>query len=225
MIDVKEKKSHYNLYLICACKNAFCKHVKYRFSFKNYFIQLKKEFNSKFLDSEFYFLKSFEGIRMKYTVRHLFPYSLQEVLEARENRYKHLDKFPELQNVVLLEERREGDKIYQKRKVSLASSLPTVLQNLLQDPSLLEDSVFYVSSNTHEFTIFPPGNEKVVKITGKSVYRSLSENQCERVYEIEVKSEVFLVSALVEAAIEEIHKHSLEKDKNSILNYLQNKPA
>ena len=27
-----------------------------------------------------------------------------------------------------------------------------------------------------------------------------------------------------ETAIEEIHKHSLEKDKNSILNFLKNKP-
>lgn len=162
---------------------------------------------------------------MKYTVRHLFPYSLNEVLEARENRYKHLDKFPELQNVTLLEEKREGDKIYQKRKVSLASSLPTVLKSLLQDPSLLEDSIFYISNNTHEFKIFPPGNEKVVKIIGKSVYRSLGENECERIYEVEVKSEIFLVSALIETAIEEIHKHSLEKDKTSILNYLQNRPT
>jgi len=58
---------------------------------------------------------------MKYTVKHVFDYSLEEVLAARENRYKHLDKFPELQNVTLLEERREGDNIFQKRKVSLAS--------------------------------------------------------------------------------------------------------
>lgn len=162
---------------------------------------------------------------MKYTVRHIFPYSLAEVLEARENRYKHLDKFPELQNVTLLEERREENKIYQKRKVSLASSLPAVLQNVLQDPALLEDSVFNTDDNTHEFKLFPPGNEKVVRITGKSAYRALSEKECERVYEIEVKSEVFLVSALIEAAIEEIHKHSLEKDKNSILHYLENRPT
>lgn len=162
---------------------------------------------------------------MKYTVRHTFQYSLADVLEARENRYKHLDKFPELQNVTLLEEKREGNKIYQKRKVSLASSLPAVLQNVLKDASLLEDSVFDTTSNTHEFKLFPPDNEKVVKITGKSIYRSLSENECERVYDIEVKSEVFLVSALIEAAIEEIHKHSLEKDKNSILHYLQNRPT
>jgi hypothetical protein len=162
---------------------------------------------------------------MKYTVKHVFDYSLEEVLAARENRYKHLDKFPELQNVTLLEERREGDNIFQKRKVSLAKSLPPVLQNFLKDANLIEESVFHLDNNTHEFKFHPPDNEKVVRILGKSVYRSLGENKCERVYEVEVKSEVFLVSALVEAAIEEIHKHSLEKDKNSILNYLQNRPV
>jgi hypothetical protein len=162
---------------------------------------------------------------MKYTVKHVFNYSLAEVLAAREDRYKHLDKFPELQNVTLLEERKEGNNVFQKRKVSLAKSLPPVLQSLLKDPSLIEESVFHLDNNTHEFKFHPPDNEKVVKILGKSSYRAISETQCERVYEVEVKSEVFLVSGLVEVAIEEIHKHSLEKDKSSILNYLENKPT
>ena len=70
---------------------------------------------------------------MKYTVTHKFNYSLFDLLRAREDRYKYLDKFPDLKNVTLLEERKEGKLIFQKRKVSLASSLPPVLVPLLDD--------------------------------------------------------------------------------------------
>lgn len=162
---------------------------------------------------------------MKYTVKHVFDYSLAEVLVAREDRYKHLDKFPELQNVTLLDERKDGNKLFQKRKVSLAKSLPAVLQNLMKDASLIEESVFHTDTNTHDFTFTPPDGAKIVTIIGKSHYKSIGENQCERTYDVEVKSSVFLVGPLVEAAIEEIHKHSLDKDKNSILNFLKNKPV
>jgi hypothetical protein len=162
---------------------------------------------------------------IKYTVTHTFEYSLPELLSAREDRYKYLDKFPDLQNVTLLEERKEGNKIFQKRSVSLASSLPQVLQPLLRDTGLIEESVFYTETNTHEFTFYPPSNKSIVTISGKSAYSSISDSQSQRIYQCEVKSGVFLISGVVEAAIEEIHKHSLEKDKNSILNFLRNKPV
>lgn len=160
---------------------------------------------------------------MKYTVTHKFNYSLYDLLRAREDRYKYLDKFPDLKNVTLLEEKKEGNLIFQKRKVSLASSLPPVLVPLLDDASLLEESTFNTETNTHDFKIFPPKNDKVVTISGHSVYRSTSNGFSERVYNVEVKSGVLFVGSLVEIAIEEIHKHSLEKDRNSIQKFLDEK--
>ena len=160
---------------------------------------------------------------MKYTVTHKFNYSLFDLLRAREDRNKYLDKFPDLKNVTLLEERKEGKLIFQKRKVSLASSLPPVLVPLLDDASLIEESTFNTETNTHDFKIAPPKNEKTVTITGHSVYRSTSDGFSERVYNIEVKSGVLFIGSLVEIAIEEIHKHSLEKDKNSIQKFLDDK--
>ena len=157
---------------------------------------------------------------MKYTVSHKFEVPLAELLKAREERYNQLDKFPELKNVTLLEEKKEGKKVFQKRKVSLGSSLPAVVATLLEDPSLIEESSFDLETNTHIFKLSPPNNEKIVTISGKSIYREVSPTTSERVYDVEVKSEVFLVSPLIEAAIEEIHKHSLEKDKNSINHFL-----
>ncbi|MDX1961128.1 MAG: DUF2505 family protein [Leptospiraceae bacterium] len=162
---------------------------------------------------------------MKYTVKHTFDYPLAELLAAREERYKYLDKFPELKNVTLLDEKKEGNKIFQKRQVSLMSSLPVVLQPLLKDTGLIEESVFDTQDNTHIFTFTPPGNAKIFVIKGKSTYRSISEKQSERIYEVEVKSETFLVSGAIEAAIEGVHKHSLDKDKNSILKFLSEKPV
>lgn len=160
---------------------------------------------------------------IKYTITQAFDYPLAQLLAAREDRYKYLDKFPDLKNVTLLEEKKEGDKIFQKRSVSLARSIPQVLQPVLGDTGLYEESVFYISTNTHEFLFYPPNNKNVVTITGKSVYSELSESKSQRVYQCEVKSTVFMISGIIEAAIEEIHKHSLEKDKNSILNFLQSK--
>lgn len=157
---------------------------------------------------------------MKYTVSHKFEVPLADLLKAREERYNQLDKFPELKNVTLLEERKEGAKVFQKRKVSLGSSLPSVVATLLEDPSLIEESSFDLDTNTHVFKLAPPKNEKIVTISGKSIYREVTPTSSERVYDVEVKSEVFLVSPLIEAAIEEIHKHSLEKDKNSINQFL-----
>lgn len=160
---------------------------------------------------------------MKYTVTHKFNYSLFDLLRAREDRYKYLDKFPDLKNVTLLEEKKEGNLIFQKRKVSLASSLPPVLVPLLEDASLLEESTFNTDTNTHDFKLFPPKNEKTITITGHSVYRTTSDGFSERVYNVEVKSGVMFIGGLVEAAIEGIHKHSLEKDKNSIQKFLDDK--
>ena len=106
---------------------------------------------------------------MKYTVTHKFNYSLFDLLRAREDRYKYLDKFPDLKNVTLLEEKKDGALIFQKRKVSLASSLPPVLVPLLDDASLLEESTFNTDTNTHDFKIFPPKNEKFLDIVSIEV--------------------------------------------------------
>jgi hypothetical protein len=160
---------------------------------------------------------------MKYTVTHKFSVTLFELLKAREDRYKHLDKFPDLKNVTLIEEKKEGKLIFQKRKVSLASSLPAVLTALLEDASLLEESTFDTETNTHEFKIFPPKNANVVTISGKSIYKTTSDGFSERVYDVEVKSGILFVGSVIEKAIEEIHKHSLDKDRNSIQKFLDEK--
>jgi Protein of unknown function (DUF2505) len=160
---------------------------------------------------------------MKYTVKQIFDYPLNELLAAREDRYKYLDKFPELKNITLLEERKEGNKIFQKRQVSLMSSIPVVLQALLKDTALIEESIFDTSDNTHSFVFTPPGNAKIFTIKGHSTYKAVSEKLSERIYEVEVRSEIFLVSGAIETAIEGIHKHSLEKDKNSIMKFLAEK--
>lgn len=158
---------------------------------------------------------------MKYKVTQKFEVPLDKLLHAREDRYKHLDKFPDLKNVSLLEERKEGNKIFQKRKIDLGASLPAILSAALSDPCLMEDSVFYMDTLTHEFKLFPPDKENVVTITGLSVYKSVDENHSERVYDVEVKSKLLFIAPAVEVAIEGIHRHSLEKDMSSIRKFLE----
>ncbi|MCZ8154511.1 MAG: DUF2505 family protein [Leptospira sp.] len=156
---------------------------------------------------------------MKYNVTHTFPVSLEKLLHAREERYQHLDQFPDLKNVTLLEEKKEGNIIIQKRKVSLEGSLPAVLSAALTDLSLVEESTFDTTTNTHIFKIAPPGKDNVFVIKGKSTYSGKGDSS-ERSYDVEVSSGLLFVSPIVEKAIEEIHKHSLEKDRKSIAKFL-----
>ncbi|MCB1192495.1 MAG: DUF2505 family protein [Leptospiraceae bacterium] len=157
---------------------------------------------------------------MNYKVTHTFNFPLSELLRAREDRYKNLDKFPDLRNVTLVEERKEGKNIFQKRKIGMSANLPPVLSAMLEEAVLIEESVFDTETNTHSFKLFPPGNEKIVMIKGNSVYKAISDTSSERVYDVNIKSEVFLVSGVIETTIESFHKLSLEKDKNSILKFL-----
>ncbi|TGK82753.1 DUF2505 family protein [Leptospira bourretii] len=156
---------------------------------------------------------------MKYQVTHSFPVPLEKLLHAREERYKHLDQFPDLKNVTLLEETKEGNIIRQKRKVSLEGSMPAVLSAALNDLSLLEESTFDITTNTHEFKIAPPGKDNVFVIKGKSKYEA-DGAESKRSYDVDVVSSLLFVSPIVEKAIEEIHKHSLEKDRKSIAKFL-----
>jgi len=157
---------------------------------------------------------------VKYQITQKFFAPLPILLKAREERYKHLDQFPDLKNVSLLEEKKEGHKIYQKRKIDIGASMPPVLSSVLSDPCLLEDSVFYTDTNTHEFRLYPPDKENVVTIQGVSVYKPINENESERTYDVEVKSRLLLIGPAIEMAIEGIHKHSLEKDMASIQRFL-----
>jgi hypothetical protein len=157
---------------------------------------------------------------VKYKVTQKFEVPLDKLLHAREDRYKHLDKFPDLKNVSLIEEKKEGNKIFQTRKIDLGASLPPILATALSEPCLMEDSTFFTDTLIHEFKLFPPDKENVVTIKGVSVYKKIDENNSERVYEVEVKSKLLFIAPAVELAIEGIHKHSLEKDMNSIRKFL-----
>lgn len=158
---------------------------------------------------------------MKYKVTQKFDVSLEKLLQAREDRYKHLDKFPDLKNVSLLDEKKEDNRIIQKRKIDIGASMPPVLASALSEPCLMEDSVFFTDTNIHEFKLYPPNKENVVTITGVSEYKSVDENHSERVYDVNVKSKLLLIAPAVEMAIEGIHKHSLEKDMASIRKFLE----
>ncbi|WCL47651.1 DUF2505 family protein [Leptospira sp. GIMC2001] len=158
---------------------------------------------------------------MKYKVTQNFEVPLNQLLQAREDRYKHLDKFPDLKNVTLIEEKRDGNKIFQKRKIDLGASLPPILATALSEPCLMEDSIFYTDTNTHEFKLYPPEKENVVTITGTSVYKATDDSKSERSYDVEVKSKVLFIAPAIELAIEGIHKHSLEKDMASIRKFLE----
>ncbi len=153
-----------------------------------------------------------------------FPVDLATLLRAREERYRHLDKFPELKNVTVVEEHREGNRLHQVRHISIAESMPAVLATVLPPgaDTLVETSDFHLDTNRHTFRVVPGGEgQPLFVIEGESEYRAKDDGSSERTYAIKITSKAFLVSGVVETAIAEIYSHSLEKDYNSIQNFIK----
>ncbi len=160
----------------------------------------------------------------KITVDQKFEYPLETLLKAREERYKHLDKFPELKNVTTVKEEREGDILKQTRHISIADSLPSVLTTLMPSgaSTLVEDSEFNLASHLHTFRVVPGGNlDSLFTVTGVSHYYAEENGKSGRNYEIEVKSQTLFIGGIIENAIAELYAHNLEKDKSSILNFIE----
>ena len=160
----------------------------------------------------------------KIKVQQEFDCALDVLLRAREERYKHLDKFPELKNVHIVSEERVDHILKQKRNISIADSMPPIIGSLLPSgaDTLAEESEFDDRSNTHTFRVVPGGNlDNIFVVKGVSHYYSLPENRSARDYDIEITSRAFLVSLVVENAIADLYEHNLRKDRKSILNFIQ----
>ena len=157
-------------------------------------------------------------------IRQEFDYPLQTLLEAREERYKHLDKFPELKNVSIISEEQTGDILKQTRHISIGDSMPAALVTILPQgaSTLVETSEFHAQTHEHTFRVAPGGGlDNLFVVTGSSRYFALDGDRAGRDYEIEIVSKAFLVSAIVEGAIADLYTKNIEKDRQSILKFIE----
>ncbi|MBX7058473.1 MAG: DUF2505 family protein [Leptospirales bacterium] len=160
----------------------------------------------------------------KISIQQDFPHALAMLLDAREERYKRLDKFPELKNVHIVSESRHGRILDQKREISIADSMPAVIATLLPAGAdvLVEVSQFDEDSHVHTFTVTPGGaNDHIFRIKGVSRYYESGAGESARSYDIEIHSDAFLVGPLIENAIADVYARNLERDRRSILNFIQ----
>lgn len=159
----------------------------------------------------------------KLSIRQEFEHPLQTLLEAREERYKRLDKFPELKNVRVVSETRDGELLKQVREISIADSLPPIIATLLPAGAdhLLESSEFDSREHLHTFRVTPGGHDQIFLIKGESRYYSTGDNASGRSYDIDITSKAFLVGPVVENAIAEVYAKNLEKDRRSILHFIE----
>ncbi len=160
----------------------------------------------------------------KITVRQEFEYPLETLLLAREERYKHLDKFPELKNVHIIEETRENGILKQVRHIDLGESLPVAISALMPGEAtvLVESSEFNEATHEHSFHVVPGGGlDNIFTVEGVSRYHALEDGKSARDYEIQIRSRAFLVGPVVEGAIAEVYSNNLNKDRQSILNFIK----
>src|SRR5262245_33791269 len=97
---------------------------------------------------------------MKIKVEQEFDCPLETLPSAREKRYNHLEKFPELKKLQIMSEERTEDRLKQVRHISIAESLPSVLATFMPAGSevLIESSEFILKENLHTFEVIPGGN-------------------------------------------------------------------
>ncbi|MCB1174447.1 MAG: DUF2505 domain-containing protein [Leptospiraceae bacterium] len=160
----------------------------------------------------------------KISIEQKFDTDLATLLRAREERYRHLDKFPELKNVTIVSEERQDQLLKQVRHIHLGTSIPAILIPLLPNgaDTLVESSTFDQLDNTHRFEVIPDGgHDNIFKITGISRYYELEPNLSARNYEIEIKSRALFIGGGVEAAIGEIYSQNLKKDQKSIEHFIK----
>lgn len=160
---------------------------------------------------------------MKFSLKQDFPYSLEKVLEARDKRWDNLDKFPELKNQQLLEEKTEDDILHQKRRLDFGTQVPSIVKTALPNGmlELIEDSQFNTQSKVHSFTVYPKGMEKKFMIKGKTNYVAVDDQSSRREYEIEIKVNVPVIGGTIESQVAKQYKNSIIKDHKKLMDFIK----
>ena len=150
-----------------------------------------------------------------------FDCPLELLLKLRQERYQNPERYPELKNIRVISEEREGTKLHQVRQISLSASLPESVSAFW--PSSLEKfsekSIFDTEKQTHDFEVSPADQNSLhfFHIKGRSQYKTLGTMQCQRQYEVEVTSKAFLIGGLIETFLADLYTKNLEKDRQNIL--------
>jgi len=163
---------------------------------------------------------------MKFKAKLTFDGTTDMVWEAREKRFENPEKFPELQKHEELERREEGSKIYSKRKIELAASIPKPLRRVLSPDMMkcIDESVYDLEAGTHKWDITPTFKTRAFKCTGFSKYTEFEEGgekKTLREIELEVKVNIPVLGAMAEQVILEGYKKNLDRDNESIAKMLE----
>ena len=154
---------------------------------------------------------------MKYTAEFEFDATADVVWEAREKRFEHPERFPELQKQELIDRKEEGDIIKQKRKIELSASIPKALRTILPSEMMkcIDESVYDMKKGTHHFVVKPNFKSDVFVCKGYSKYTE-TNGKTKRYIELEVKVKVPIVGKMAEEVILESYKKNVLRDNESM---------
>ena len=159
---------------------------------------------------------------MKKFFRQGFSFPLEKVLQAREDRQKHLAKSPELKKIHIIEEHIKDNVHYKKQIISVADELPAAIVSLLPGGAEFEEiSTFDIITNIHQYQMYPKGNKSIFLAKGFSKYVKMNEERCYREYETEIISKVFLLGGMIEKTLLNLQIKNLEKDKRSLEKFIK----
>jgi hypothetical protein len=158
---------------------------------------------------------------MKYKAEFIFDAPEAMVWEAREKRFEHPERFPELQKQELMDRKEDGDVIKQKRKIELSASVPKALRTVLPAEMLkcIDESVYDRSKGTHHFVVKPNFKTDVFTCKGFSKYEEFEEGgkvKTKRYLELDVIVKVPIVGRKAEEVILDGYKKNVLRDNDSI---------
>ena len=158
--------------------------------------------------------------------KHVFDAPLEKVNEAREKRFEHPDKFPDLKKVKVLEEKKEGKILKKKQYIEISSAIPKQARKFLPVDVLncIDESVYDLEKNTHHWSVTSAKHKKIFKIDGDSEYVEFEEDgrvKTKREYKISIKVNIPLFAKVAEQAILTTYVKNMKKDCESIKKMLR----
>ncbi|MBV6492145.1 MAG: hypothetical protein LDLANPLL_00136 [Turneriella sp.] len=156
---------------------------------------------------------------MRYELRQEFPYPLDTVLQARNQRFEYIERQPGLNSQELLSIEEKGPLIITRRRLRFGSTIPDIVKKMVPEKMLemVDTNVFNTETYLSKFTMESEYIPDKIKITAVCPYTVVTPVSSVREYTVMVDVKVPIVANSIAKAIASSHREALVKDHEILL--------
>lgn len=161
---------------------------------------------------------------MKVQFSQEFPFTLEDVIRARNYRFNNIEKFSEMNSQKIIEHREEDGVRYLKRLLSSEEKIPPLLVSMIPENmlNLIQESWFDKKNLVSDFKIYSENtNDNSFLLTGSAIYEPINNESSRRRFTMNVDVKIPIVGKLISSFISDTFQKRLEKDQNSIITLLR----